>query len=302
MDSTLRPKEADLQRDETVVPLTPQTVTSAEELLAKLAQEAASATADRRSGTAESDFSAGPRLAAPSLDIAPRPLGTEQAASEVGSRGRRAMRGPFRFLLAACIGVVGTLAWQSYGEAGRHMVAVFVPALVRSPSPDMTPPLAGAVNEHPAAAAQASAADAAPAQTAALAQPAPDPVAPPAPAVTPAAPASAEAMQQIEGMAHDIAAMRQSMEQLTAAQSQMAGTIAALQAAQDARREDARREQPAPPPRPAAARRPVATVPPPQRAPQPLAPGPRPLSQSFTPSPGPAPPQPQPPRPPGAMP
>jgi hypothetical protein len=296
MNSMLSPKRDDLQHGAGVVPPAPQNVASAEELLAKLARAAADAATNRRPGTAEADFSAGPRLAAPSLDITPRPLGNEQAASESRSRRRRGMRGPVRFLLAACIGVVATLAWQSYGAAGRHMIATLVPQLGLSSSPDMTQPLPGAADEPPAAAAaQTNAADAAPVQAAALAQGAPDPVAPQAPAVTPAAPASAEAMQQIEAMAHDITAMRQSMEQLTAAQSEMARTIAALQASQDVRR-----EQPAPPPRPAAARKPAATTTTTQRAAQPLAPGPRPLSQSFTPSPGPPPPQP--PRPPGAMP
>ncbi len=300
MNSMLSPKRDDLQHDASVVPPASQNVASAEELLAKLARGAPDATTNRRPGTTEADFSAGPRVAAPSLDIAPRALGNERAAGDLGSpsesrlRGRRAMRGPVRFLLAVCVGVVATLAWQSYGAAGRHMIATLVPQLGLSSSPDMTQPLPGAADERPAA-ARATAADAAPAQAAALAQGAPDPVAPQAPAVTPAAPASADAMQQIEAMAHDMTAMRQSMEQLTAAQSEMARTIAALQASQDVRP-----EQPAPPPRPAAARKPAATTTTTQRAAQPLAPGPRPLSQSFTPSPGPPPPQP--PRPPGAMP
>jgi hypothetical protein len=294
MDSTLSLKHNDLRHDPSVVPPAPQNVAGTEELLAKLAREAADAATYRHPGTAEADFSAGPRLAAPSLDIAPRPLGNDEAAGDLGSpseprsRDRRAMRGPVRFLLAVCIGVVATLAWQSYGAAARHMIATLVPQLGLSSSAEMTQPWPGAVNEDPAA-AQANAADTA--QTTALAQSTPDPVA--TPAVAPAAPASAEAMQQIEAMAHDLAAMRQSMEQLTAAQSEMARTIAALQAVQDVRH-----EQPAPPPRPAAARKPAAT--PTQRAPQPLAPAPRPLSQSFTPSPGPPPPQP--PRPRGSMP
>jgi hypothetical protein len=293
MDPTLSLNEPDLQRDAKFAPLPPENLTNAEELLAKLAQEAAAATTNRPAGTAEADFSAGPRLGAPSRDIASRPLGSEQATGELTSRGRRAMPSPFRFLLAACIGVVATLAWQSYGAAGRRLVATFIPQLGLSSSPNMTQPLPGAVNKDPAGAAvEANAADGAPAQVAALAQTRSDPV------VTPA-PASAEVIQRIEALAHDITAMRQSMEQLTAAQSQMARTIAALQAA-----EDARRELPASPPRPTAARKP--TGPPPQRAPQPLAPGPRPLSQSVATSPPPAPaPAPipaQPPRPPGSMP
>jgi len=296
MVSTLNLKGADLKSDAKSVPLSPESLTNAEELLAKLAQEATATTTNRPPGTAEADFSAGPRPAAPSLDIAPRPLGN---AGEPRARGRRAVRGPLRFLLAGCVGVVATLAWQSYGTAGRQMVASLIPQLGLAPSPDGAEPLPAAASKLPAGAAvQAGGADAAPAQVAAS-----DPV------VT-RAPASAEVMQQIEAMAHDITAMRQSMEQLTAAQSQMARTIAALQAT-----EDARHEQPASASRPSAARKPA--VPSPQRAAPILAPGPRPLSQSFEPSPGPPPPQPpalqpprsfepssgpQPPRPPGSVP
>ena len=291
MDSTLSLNEADLRRDK-FAPLSPESLTTAEELLAKLAQDAAAATTNR-AAMAEADMSAGPRLAALSPDIAPRPLGNEQATAELRSRGRRGVPRPFRFLLAVCIGVVATLAWQSY-DAGGRTLANFISQLGLSSSPDMTQALPGAVNKDPAGAAvEANAAAGAPAQVAALAQTTPDPVVAPAPA-------SADVIAQIEALAHDITAMRQSMEQLTAAQRQMAGTIAALQAAQEARR-----EQPAPPPRPAAARKQSTTTA--QRAPQPLAPAPRPLSQSFEPSPGPAPPQPQslrpqPPRPPGSMP
>jgi len=293
MDSTLSLNEADLQCDAKLTPLPPENLTNAEELLAKLARGAAAATTNRPA-MAEADFSSGPRLAALSPDIAPRPLGNEQATGGLRSRGRRAMPGPFRFLLAACIGVVATLAWQSYGAAGRPTVANFISQLGLSSSPDMTQP--GAANKDTAGAAvEANAADGAPAQVAALAQTKPDPV------VTPA-PASADVIQQIEALAHDITAMRQSMEQLTAAQSQMARSIAALPVA-----EDARREQPASPPRrPTAARKP--TGPPPQGAPQSLAPGPRPLSQSVAtspppaPAPAPIPAQPPPPRPPGSLP
>jgi hypothetical protein len=295
MDSTQSLNEPDFPRDGKFAPLLPESLASAEELLAKLAHEAAATTTNRPADVAEAVFSAGSRLAAVSPDIAPGPLGNNQATSELRPRGRRTMAGPFRFLLAAGIGVLATLAWQSYGAAGKRTVANLVPQLGLSSSSDVTLPLPNPVKKDSVGAVvEANVADGAPTQVAALTQSSPNPV------VTPS-PASAEMIERIEGVSRDIGAMRQSMEQLTAAQSEMARTIAALQAA-----EDARREQPASPPRPIAVHKP--TKPPPQRPSQPLAPGPRPLSQSIAtspppaPAPAPLPAEPPPPRPPGSMP
>jgi hypothetical protein len=67
-------------------------------------------------------------------------------------------------------------------------------------------------------------------------------------------------LQQLETMAHDLAVVRQSLEQLAAGQEQMARDIAKLQAAG----QDIRRRMSLPPPA-APAREPV---PPPQPAPQ----------------------------------
>src|SRR5690349_22875433 len=38
-----------------------------------------------------------------------------------------------RFLLAICIGVAGTLAWQSYGDATKQIIATRAPELGWSP-------------------------------------------------------------------------------------------------------------------------------------------------------------------------
>jgi cell division septal protein FtsQ len=40
---------------------------------------------------------------------------------------RRSSRGFARFLVAVCIGVAGTLAWQSYGEATKQIIAAVCP-------------------------------------------------------------------------------------------------------------------------------------------------------------------------------
>jgi hypothetical protein len=42
---------------------------------------------------------------------------------------RRSARGFARFLVAICIGVAGTLAWQSYGEATKQIIAASAPEL-----------------------------------------------------------------------------------------------------------------------------------------------------------------------------
>jgi hypothetical protein len=46
---------------------------------------------------------------------------------------RRGSRRFTRFLVAICIGVVGTLAWQSYGEAIKQIIAIRAPELGWSP-------------------------------------------------------------------------------------------------------------------------------------------------------------------------
>jgi hypothetical protein len=46
---------------------------------------------------------------------------------------RRSSRGFVRFLVAICIGVAGALAWQSYGEAIKQIIATRAPELGWSP-------------------------------------------------------------------------------------------------------------------------------------------------------------------------
>jgi hypothetical protein len=47
------------------------------------------------------------------------------------SIGRRIFRTVIRFVVTLLIGIGGTLAWQSYGEVAREMVAVRAPTLAR---------------------------------------------------------------------------------------------------------------------------------------------------------------------------
>ena len=161
-------------------------------------------------------------------------------------RGGRPRRRPsfgkrvLRALFTLGLGVGGTLAWQSYGDTAREMIADASPQLSW-----LAPPAVAAV---PAAAETDASASA---------------------AAAPAAPASDQ--QQLNATSLGLAAVRQSIDQLAAqfaaGQQQMANQIARLQSAdQDILQKIAAPPQiAAPPPRPAAppARKPVALTPPP---------------------------------------
>jgi hypothetical protein len=260
MDSKLSPAQADPHHDGDVVLLAPKDWTDAEEALSKLAHVAS----DRRRPTAGSDFSAGPRVTEPSLD----PLPTDRP-----SLGRRTSRSLARFLAMACVGAAATLAWQSYGGTAKQMIANSAPQLSWLLSPPAMNPPSGreiAVEQPSPPSVQASAATA---QAGAVAPTASETAASTAPT------APSPELQQLETMAHDLAAVRQSVEQLAAGQEQMARDIAKLQTAgQDIRR----RISALPPASATTARKPV---PPPQPAPQssaaPLLPAPpQPAAQS----------------------
>src|SRR5215475_2611121 len=109
------------------------------------------------------------------------------------SLDKRASRGFVRFLIIFCIGVAATLVWQSYGDAAREMIANSSPQLRW-----LAPQTVG--------------------------QTAPDMVAPTAPAIP------SPDLQQLKGMSLGLAAVRQSVEELAAAQQQMTDEIAKLQA------------------------------------------------------------------------
>src|SRR5262249_12394954 len=55
-----------------------------------------------------------------------RLLAIDDAMKRLASRG-------FRYMVAICIGVAAILAWQSYGEAAKHIIATSAPALGWSP-------------------------------------------------------------------------------------------------------------------------------------------------------------------------
>jgi hypothetical protein len=112
---------------------------------------------------------------------------------------KRASRAFVRYLFAVCVGIAGTLAWQSYGEASKQMVAGWaaqygwsLPWLSAHEAGEPTP---GAT------------------QAIAPAVPSPD-------------------RQQLDAMAGSLTAVQQRIEQLAAGQEQMAGDIAKLHAAE----------------------------------------------------------------------
>ena len=128
---------------------------------------------------------------------------------------RPASRGFAGYLLAICIAVAATVAWQSYGQPAKRMIATSAPKLGWSPEakqmianwvqqlgwtkqsggPEGAPPTVANVSKAPPALS-------------------PDP----------------RQMQQIEA---DVVAMRQAVEQIAAGQDQMAGQITKLQAAEE---------------------------------------------------------------------
>jgi hypothetical protein len=121
-----------------------------------------------------------------------------------------------RFMMAFCIGIAATLAWQSYGDAAREMVANSSPAFIW-----LAPP-------------------AAPNARVATDQ------------VTQAPATSSFDRQQLKAALLDLAATRQSVEQLAAQYQQMVGDIATMQAAQQTILRKVS-SPPAPPPRQTAA-------------------------------------------------
>jgi hypothetical protein len=197
--------------------------------------------------------------------------------SEKPSLSRRATRAVTRFLIAVCVGVAGSLAWQSYGGAAREMIASRVPQLAwiasrpvmnQNASPAAATGQATAMpaieaSASPPAVAQAATdtPHAAAAQGTPVAQSVPEDTAPNVSAPTaPAAPSPDQ--QQLETMARDIGALRQSVEQLATRQEQMTRDMAKLQAVEMSRH---RMSALSPRPATAPAHRPPM---PPQAAPQ----------------------------------
>jgi hypothetical protein len=169
------------------------------------------------------------------LDIIPRVSRLDGETSDrvraMESRTkRRFSRGFARFLVAICIGVAGTLAWQSYGEATKQIIAASAPELGWSPeAKQMIASWVQQLGWAKLATGPENTAAQRPVpkmtQAAPVAQTAPENVTPKAPAAPSIDP------EQVHRMAMDLTALRQTVEQLAASQDQMVREIARLKAA-----------------------------------------------------------------------
>jgi hypothetical protein len=150
----------------------------------------------------QSEFSTGRWSTEPVPDDAPRlpDLKGGRVKSKRPSFGRRASRALVRFLIAFGVGIAATLAWQSYGDAAREMIASSSEQLGW-----LAPQAAG------------------------VAQAAPRMIAPAAPA------AASPDLEQLKAVTLSLALVRQSVDQLAAqvaaGQEQMTRDITKLQAA-----------------------------------------------------------------------
>src|SRR5499427_4625760 len=143
---------------------------------------------------------------------------------------KRSSRGFTRYLLAICIGVAATLAWQSYGDAAKQMFAAEAPELGWSPETKQMianwveqlgwtkPPASPAVRSSAMETLQA----------APVAQTAPAAVAPSVPVAPSIDPA------EVHQIAMDLTALRQTVAQITAGQDQIAREVDRLRAANQA--------------------------------------------------------------------
>jgi hypothetical protein len=144
---------------------------------------------------------------------------------------RRALRASVRYFVVICIAVASTLAWQSYGEVTKKMIATKAPELAWSPEAKQM--IASWVQElgwtHPdpdTTPVRPPGAETQGIRVIPVAQTAPDtapPTAPAAPSVDP---------EQVQQITRSLTALQQSVEQLAAAQDQMAHQITSLQAAE----------------------------------------------------------------------
>ena len=165
-------------------------------------------------------------------DTRPQPveLTSEPPPRQQRSLGRRALRAFLRLVITLGVGVGGTLAWQAYGDEARQLMAGAYPEQLGWVAPQAT-------------------------TTALAPQSAPAALASDAPATPPVD------QQQLKALSLNLAAVRQSVEQLATqvatGQQQMSGEIARLQASE----QDIMNKISTPPPRPAPARKPPAPPP-----------------------------------------
>jgi hypothetical protein len=151
---------------------------------------------------AQSEFSEGSLTIKPSGDV-PADLRNDQFPHRPRTVAKRASLAFTRFLITFCIGVGATVAWQSYGDTAREVIANASPQFAWLALP------AAPVAQDPA-------------ETPAPAEPASAPAALPSPD-----------QQQLSAVSLDLDGMRQSVDRVAANQDQMTRTIGQLVAGQE---------------------------------------------------------------------
>ena len=171
---------------------------------------------------------------------------------------RSGSRGFGRYLLGICIGFSVTLAWLSYGDAAKQIIATNASKL--GWSPDTKRLIASWVGPENASARSSAPVTPQPAPVAQTAPAAVAPKVPVAPSIDP---------DQVHQMALDLAALRHIVEQLATGQDQMAREITGLQTSDQQILEKIVPASPPPLPIAAPAHRPAPIGPPRSRAPIP---------------------------------
>jgi hypothetical protein len=175
--------------------------------------------------------------------ISDRLLAIEQQTKKRGSRVFT------HYLLVICIGVAATLAWQSYGEVAKQIIATRAPELGWSPETKQV--IANWVQQFglmkPGTGPERTDISVAETQVATVAQTVPFPKTPATPSIDP---------EQVHQIALDLGALRQTVGQLAASQDQMVHRIDTLQTSN----QEILEKIPAPPPPPPLAAAPAVAV------------------------------------------
>ena len=175
-----------------------------------------------------------------------RLLSTQNELEKLASRG-------FRYLVAICIGVAAILAWQSYGEATKRIIATRAPEL--GWAPETKKMIAGWMQQLGWTKPLVVESKAAP-----VTETAPETVAPKAPTAPSPDPvqvqqmvrslaAVRESVQQLAARQESLAALAQTVDKVAAGQDQMVHQIDMLQSAN----QEILEKIPTPPPTPPAA-------------------------------------------------
>ena len=219
-----------------VAPTVPKDRLTVGEGLAKLAHQAANDSSPTQPRAPASDRSPDAPISQSSQSFAATlgaPDLSAQIPREQRSLGKRGILA--RVVIAACLGAAAIWAWQSYGSLARDMIATgalpFGWILAR---PAQTPDAAQAQAAAPpaiAASAPPAVAASAPPPAQGASQAASQAASMTRPATTAAnQPVAVSSDEQIRTMARDLAALRQTVEQLAAGQEKLTREMATLQA------------------------------------------------------------------------